>query len=731
MSTRRSTRAGSRAASSRGAPSVNADDIIPTSEARPTPGRRTRRNDNLPAVSSTTSTAYGTNTLAAPRAVARGAPLAHDISEVITGLLEPPPVAPEEPPTPEVEAPSRRAFPGASASAPKARSKTGSRRKEYLQSAPDRNFQNETGIFDNASINSSSLLEEHYNRFPGPIEEAEIGRRAALQKIAEEQQYVRGNERREPAPPDAYDYDNNEPSIATALFNEFSNAWNYVHRSFMSIFKRGTRELLAYSIAFLIGAIILTSYANSDLSTRPRFYGWDLKHNLGQFVPSQVLHPGRLFAPGDLKELYRRMDIADSDIAYLKRRSDVDQQAIERIKNILPDYVALDKDARGNPVLPENLWHAIRAKIRGDTQPIDHSPGTSGGQTAMTVKEWDRYLERNKVKIQSWSGSELDSLLPAKIAQLEKDGRIASRDEVVHMIAKNFKDSRVEIQDEIERLAKDLEEKSAKTARLLSQQVLTKDQVRQLVKEITGAQIAALANTNLNAGRGKFVQRVNHFSPSAGAAVEPTYTSPDYVPPGLDHGSIVRGFSKMFGQRIPVPNGPITALTKWEEYGECWCSPHNSKKGLGVSLGVITPFNIWPDQIVVEHYPQKAALVKGTAPRDMELFAYISSKTLADKIRSKSKQIFSGEEVDSLEQGWVRIASWTFDADSDDIVQAFPVQLDLKDFVTSAPDDLKSDLAATNKFIVRAKNKSGDDRVPYICIYRVKLHGDVKPDEPW
>lgn len=105
MSTRRSTRAGSRAASSRGAPSVNADDIPPTPQLRATPARRSRRNDNLPAVASTTSTAYGTNTLAAPKATARGAPLAHDISEVITGLLDPSPgaatPAPEESPTPE------------------------------------------------------------------------------------------------------------------------------------------------------------------------------------------------------------------------------------------------------------------------------------------------------------------------------------------------------------------------------------------------------------------------------------------------------------------------------------------------------------------------------------------------------------------------------------------------------------------------------------------------------
>jgi hypothetical protein len=75
------------------------------------------------------------------------------------------------------------------------------------------------------------LLEEHHSRFPGPIEEVEIARRAALQRIAEEQQYVRGDERRVPAPPDVYDDDNNEPGITATLLNEASNAWNYVHRS--------------------------------------------------------------------------------------------------------------------------------------------------------------------------------------------------------------------------------------------------------------------------------------------------------------------------------------------------------------------------------------------------------------------------------------------------------------------------------------------------------------------
>lgn len=98
MSTRRTTRAGSRAASSVGGThAVGVEDIPP---AR-TPGRgRPRKSGGSvvgsergpPPIAASTSTAYGTNTLALPNYGPRGAPLANDISSVIEGLLEPEPL---------------------------------------------------------------------------------------------------------------------------------------------------------------------------------------------------------------------------------------------------------------------------------------------------------------------------------------------------------------------------------------------------------------------------------------------------------------------------------------------------------------------------------------------------------------------------------------------------------------------------------------------------------------
>lgn len=193
MSTRRTTRAGSRTASSTGARSVGPEDIPPTPQHR-APGRprkiggRSKAGDDLAPISGSgaASTAYGINTIRRPAATEQGAPLANDISNVINGLLEPtiPSRAPSEIPA---------LTPGGPGTPAAARTRAGSRRRDIFEDARDRSFQNESGIYDNASINSS--FDGHYQRFSGPADLGEVRRREALQIIAEEQQqHLRGGQ---------------------------------------------------------------------------------------------------------------------------------------------------------------------------------------------------------------------------------------------------------------------------------------------------------------------------------------------------------------------------------------------------------------------------------------------------------------------------------------------------------------------------------------------------------
>ena len=170
----------------------------------------------------------------------------------------------------------------------------------------------------------------------------------------------------------------------------------------------------------------------------------------------------------------------------------------------------------------------------------------------------------------------------------------------------------------------------------------------------------------------------------------------------------------LIGNSIPVPNSPDTALMKWEEHGDCWCSPSNAD-GFGPSLAVIMGSSIYPEQIVVEHIMSSASLEPGAAPKDMEILAWIPDSELFQAVSKMSDNIFNDDTVEPLRaDNFVRIATFTYDIDAQENIQGFQTQLDMKALG-----------AHTNKIIVRSKNNWSDGHVDYTCLYRVRVHGDV------
>jgi hypothetical protein len=104
MSTRRSARAASRQASSRGAsPAISAVDIPAT------PRRTSRRAGNapLPAIGLRTSTAYGTNTVPEPTRAA-GPQVSEQLNSVLGGILNPVPET--DTPSSKFQSPDVRKF---------------------------------------------------------------------------------------------------------------------------------------------------------------------------------------------------------------------------------------------------------------------------------------------------------------------------------------------------------------------------------------------------------------------------------------------------------------------------------------------------------------------------------------------------------------------------------------------------------------------------------------------
>jgi hypothetical protein len=167
------------------------------------------------------------------------------------------------------------------------------------------------------------------------------------------------------------------------------------------------------------------------------------------------------------------------------------------------------------------------------------------------------------------------------------------------------------------------------------------------------------------------------------------------------------------GNALPSPHPPAKALTKWDEAGECWCSPAKGS-GSGVQLGVLLENDIYPDEVVIEHIPKTATLDPGSTPQQMELFAQITaSDDDRYRLHKVSNILFPDAEAEhDLDHTWVRIGTWTYNIDSPNHVQNFPVQL-----------TLNSEDISTRQLVVRAANNWGAQG--HTCFYRVRVHGDV------
>jgi hypothetical protein len=489
-----------------------------------------------------------------------------------------------------------------------------------------------------------------------------------------------------------------------------------------------------------IAMLVLFSRGSSEAGSPPiRWYGtYDIKHNIGQFIPTFISHPTGILEHGDIQDLQARMTAAEYEIAHLKTRTDLDSRSISRLEELLPDFISCKRNHKGNLQIPDEFWSALETKIRADRSLFeDQSAETESISSSTTglskkdivsiaqkqaervfdnsnTKNWDKFLKANRAQIVTWS----------------EEGLKVTKQDFLQLIQKNWEDlaSKIDFQrEQFHTLQKEhvSQMKSyQELAKSLEYDYATITQVHSIARQVTSsfiasAQLEGLAEANLKHTVTEGLVRVNHFSKGTGAAVVPYLTSPNFVFPSMRRNALSRAFLWAVHRPVPIPNGPEHALSKWEEHGDCWCSPAKDAEGSGPSLAVIMGNYIIPDQVIVEHIPQSASLEPGAAPKDMELLAYIEDVALYYQIKDESDKFYRqyGDELHGEQQhpvGYVRIGHWIYNAESAANIQSFRVQFDLRKFG-----------AFTNNLIVRVKNNWGGDKVQYICLYRVRVNGDI------
>ncbi|KAG9235839.1 putative spindle pole body-associated protein sad1 [Amylocarpus encephaloides] len=673
MSTpRRTTRATSRQASSRGASPAPSD-------VTATPKTTSRRagNATLPPVKLRASTAYGTNTV--PVTASRAGPHTNQhISDVLGQILQPVrEEGSEGATTPEHPR--------------KTPSRTG-RRKTRKASASsmgidlNRTFGDESNVYGNADFDTSEIsqLSDH-----GRINEDEDE--------------------------DGYDEDD---EVEDTLVLPPRDKPRFDPQAFQPAFRRNPTSSRPFQ---------QPANPAANVASPQQWYGSaNVRQNIGQFIPSWVAHPLEALDSDVASTIQRDVRGLNTRFSWLRQQKELDTEAIRKLEQRLPDFLVIKKDKIGNAKIPTDFWHALRDLIRSDVNLIP-PPAAKSGSVAIKEFErkagaiWDKYVHQNRARLASMSLEEFELKFP----EFFKKNLVASKTEIVEMVRHSWDENRDIIKPELKTISSDLEEVKAKITSLQKRAAgLSHDKVKSIVNShiksiIPVNQLEAIAKAMMKNQVNYGLTRINHWSPGTGAVIHPTFTSPIFAFPSMKQNFFTKFFGRVLGNPLPWPNSPTSALTRWEEHGDCWCSP-TSGKGLyehGPTLGVISGSKVSPDQVIIEHIAPTASFEPGATPKDMELLAYIDDFAARGKAVELSARLFSqhDHEHDTLidEYGYVRIAAWTFDGQGDPI-QAFEVPVSLNQYKNGH----------TDKLVVRARNNHSRGKVDYTCMYRVRIHGE-------
>ncbi|KAI9736431.1 MAG: hypothetical protein M1818_006165 [Claussenomyces sp. TS43310] len=770
-----------------------------------TPRRSTRRAGSatptpLPPVTSRESTSYGSSTAVVPLILNRDAqnvPLEEQLARIVAPARDN--FQSQANPGLGSPAPAGR---GASLAKPPAvingggagpntpRAGRGGRGGSSVVTRPEEysNFGDASSLAGDAEIGDDSAIGLRSSRSERPIRNANInGERNMFAPIVEEaeqpghQQDLRGNARSidEPFPESIAHQWDEVRQIAHERREAHRRAavpwWNNapIWYQNMSDFVRQRLRVRGFDVLrklpiiisrwifnhpwmlfFLVLLATTTQFFRSDTfkafdaGQHARSYGiFDVKHNIGQFIPHYIAHPIKYFNEHDVLDLQKRMSSVEYDVQWLKHRNELSQTSIEYLERILPDFLMFKKDSSGQKIIPPDFWNALRRKINEESDtfwPKSGNPAISDGQASgkhddrITGGAWAEFLDRNEAKIKAWQGESFDNMWNDHIRMAMKDGILVSKKDMVDTVSQRFLDSQAEIKNELRRMDAQAQ-RAIDMARLTSKKMehfsddqnaisITNEQAMTVLRSeakrvVSAAYLEALARAQVNSGVRQNHRRVNHFSPGVGAVVNPGLTSMAFAYHKARAWLPRRTWLWMTGNPIPSPRPAIEALTKWDEPGDCWCAATNGDRAHGVQLAVMLAHNIYPDEVVVEHIPSTATLDPLAAPRRMEVLAQIKAPwDTWSTVEALSERLFPSVAPErDLDETWIRLAIFEYDNSVPHYnVQAFEI-----------PMNLKSMGASTRQVIVRAldnwsaESSVAEDEVDHTCFYRIRLHGEI------
>lgn len=200
------------------------------------------------------------------------------------------------------------------------------------------------------------------------------------------------------------------------------------------------------------------------------------------------------------------------------------------------------------------------------------------------------------------------------------------------------------------------------------------------------------------------VAKINFFAPNNGAIVEPRLTSPTRQKP---QALAQRVLLRMAGSTLYETQPPSTALTAWQDVGDCWCSSAAPSAQDSMRLGVRVAEMIFPTELVVENYPSAGSLFPGSTPKKIEVWADFGH---LDGREWESLNIRQMQGDNPIGPDWAMIGQMEYDASVEAThLQAFKMEV-----------NQHQHLHAAQTFVIRAVSNYGSD---FTCLYRIRMHG--------
>jgi SUN domain-containing protein 1/2 len=341
--------------------------------------------------------------------------------------------------------------------------------------------------------------------------------------------------------------------------------------------------------------------------------------------------------------------------------------AVQKLKDDLPEYVVIRRHLDGRSEITDDFWNALLSKAQ------------SKGDDA----QWINFLKTNSQKVRDLDGASVDVTEPTARPQ------IVSRREFMETMEQRYTTMSASVDQKIIEALKSHETQIKSLIQAEARKTLM-DSIR----------LQSLAQSNLVANYELNLKKPNYFSTGLGAVIEPARTSSTFDDSPTWLASKVKSST-----RGATANPPRAALTKWEEFGDCWCAAPNPIKGYA-RLGISLPRPVYPKQVTVEHAPMSMSPTGNVnnAPRNIELWAETDQPIKHHYGQHRNTCL---DPADLRGRGYVCLGTFKYNIHASNHVQTFDLDAEL-----SIP---------TSRVVVQVTSNWGAANT---CIYRLRLHGD-------